>query len=155
MIAPVSALGVLALVLGLLVFVVVTVRDRPDPDRAGGPTRIEGELRQELGPGVRRLETVQGLGLRSAGRGQVRGTGTPRAHRRRAALPPARSPSARRPFHSPPMTDVGKERSWLGKWVGRPLLRVTWVADGGAEDAMAWQVRDLDAWLAALNDAVF
>ena len=51
------------------------------------------------------------------------------------------------------MTAVGKERWWLGKTVGRSLLRVTWLAEGGAEDAMAWEVRDLDAWVAEISPA--
>jgi hypothetical protein len=51
------------------------------------------------------------------------------------------------------VTDVGTERTWLGKWVGRRLLRVRWRTLEGTEDAMAWEVRDLDAWLAALARA--
>jgi hypothetical protein len=51
------------------------------------------------------------------------------------------------------VTEVGSERTWLGKWVGRRLLRVRWRTPEGTEDAMAWEVRDLDAWLAALAPA--
>ena len=44
------------------------------------------------------------------------------------------------------MTAVETPKSWLGKSVGTTLLCVRW-----QEDAMAWEVRDLDAWLAALS----
>lgn len=49
------------------------------------------------------------------------------------------------------VTSVGAERSWLGKWVGSKLLCVRWRTPDGGEDAMAWQVRDLEGWLAALD----
>ena len=70
-----SALGVVVLVSGLLVFFValIVVMVKAGARRAA---RIEAELREELGDDVRRIATVQGLGLRSAGRGQIRGTGT-------------------------------------------------------------------------------
>lgn len=144
-----TTLGVIALVLSLLsVFLVlIAVVMRLSARRAA---RTEAEIRQELGDGVRRIDTVRGLGLRSAGIGQVRGTGTlvltSDELRFRQWVPDRET---RIPLAS--ITDVGRERWWLGKAVGRPLLRVTWLADGGAEDAMAWQVRDLDAWLAALG----
>ena len=147
----VSTLGVVALVVGLVVVfaVLVTVVMAASARRAA---RTEGEVRAELGDEVRRIDTVRGLGLRSAGRGQVRGTGTlvltGDALRFRQWIP-------RRETLIPlaAVTDVGQERWWLGKTVGRPLLRVTWVPEGGAEDAMAWQVRDLDGWLAELGPA--
>ena len=44
------------------------------------------------------------------------------------------------------MTAVETPKSWLGKSVGTKLLCVRWPGD-----AMAWEVRDLDAWLAALS----
>jgi hypothetical protein len=147
----VSALGVVVLVLAILAFVALTLTVVMIPiSRKAG--RMEAELRQELGDGVRRIETVRGLGLRSAGRGQIRGTGllvlTDDELRFRQMVP---ARETRIPLAA--VTGAGKERWWLGKTVGRPLLRVTWLAEGGAEDAMAWQVRDLDAWLAELGPA--
>jgi len=47
---------------------------------------------------------------------------------------------------------VGTERSWLGKWVGSSLLCVRWRTSGGSEDAMAWEVPDLEEWIAALHE---
>jgi len=44
------------------------------------------------------------------------------------------------------VTAVETPKSWLGKSVGTRLLCVRWPGD-----AMAWEVRDLDAWLAALS----
>jgi hypothetical protein len=49
------------------------------------------------------------------------------------------------------VTAVGTERWWLGKTVGSKLLCVRWRTADGGEDAMAWQVRDLERWLAALQ----
>jgi len=115
----VTALGVVALVLGLLVFfaVLIAVVVKASARRAA---RTEGELREELGDGVRRIETARGLGLRSAGRGQVRGTGTlvltPDELRFRQWVP---NRETRIPLAS--VTDVGRERWWLGKTVGRAL----------------------------------
>ena len=143
--------GVVVLIIGLVVFFVVlmAIVVKVSARRAA---RIEAEVRAELGDAVRRVATVQGLGLRSSGRGQIRGTGTlvltDEDLRFRQWVP---NRETRIPLAA--ITDVGRERWWLGKAVGRPLLRVTWVADGGSEDAMAWQVRDLDAWLADLGAA--
>src|SRR5918998_6981674 len=71
----VSALAVVALVLAILA-VVAAISALALIPIARRARRMEHELREELGDGVRRLESVRGLGLRSAGRGQVRGTGT-------------------------------------------------------------------------------
>ena len=52
-----------------------------------------------------------------------------------------------------PLADVAAvetKRWWLGKSVGSKLLCVRWRSPDGSEDAMAWAVRDLDAWLAAI-----
>ncbi len=49
------------------------------------------------------------------------------------------------------ITEVGTWRWWLGKSVGARLLRVRWGTRDAGEDAMAWQVRDLEGWLAALD----
>jgi hypothetical protein len=145
----VSVAGIVALVLGLVVFflLMLAVIMRASARRA---ERAEDELREELGDRVRRIETARGLGLRSAGRGQIRGTGTlvltDEELRFRQWVP-------RRETRIPlaAVTDVGKERWWLGKTVGKQLLRVTWVADGGAEDAMAWHVREPDTWAADMR----
>ena len=48
------------------------------------------------------------------------------------------------------VTVVETRRAWLGKTVGSKLLCVRWRTPEGGEDAMAWEVRDLDGWLAAL-----
>lgn len=49
------------------------------------------------------------------------------------------------------MTAAETTRRWLGKSVGSRLLVVRWRDETGAEDAMAWSVRNLDEWLAALG----
>ncbi len=144
-----SALGVVALVLGILVFValVLAVVMVPIARRA---RRLGGEMETELGPGVRRKANVQGLGLESRGGAQVRGNGwlvlTDDELRFRMWAPDRET---RIPLAA--VSDVGTEKAWLGKWVGRRLLRVRWREANGTEDAMAWEVRDLEGWLAALR----
>ena len=144
-----SALGVVALVLGILAFVALALALVSIPTRRHA-RRVETELAQELGSGVRRIETVGGLGLKSLGRTQIRGNGTlalttDELHFQQWV--PRRV--VRVPLHR--VTEVTTERWWLGKTVGKRLLCVRWQTDEGGEDAMAWQVRDLDAWLADLR----
>lgn len=108
------------------------------------------ELEEDLGDAVARSATVNSLGLESRGRGQVRGNGrlvlTPDELRFGQWVP-------RRETRIPlaAVTSVGTERTWLGKWVGSRLLCVRWLTAEGGEDAMAWQLRDLEGWLAAIE----
>ncbi len=146
-----SALAVVVLVLAILVVVAVIVALVLVPVRRRA-ARVEAEMRAELGPGLRRIAAVNGLGLESLGKRQVRGNGTLALTtdelRFRQWVPQREVRIA-----LSDVVDVGTERWWLGKSVGRPLLCVRWRGDGGSEDAMAWQVRDLDAWLADLGAA--
>ena len=142
-------LAVVALVLAIFVFIALTfaVILIPVSRRA---RRLRAGLEEELGDRVRRIANVRGLGLRSRRRGQVRGNGwlvlTPEELRFRQWVP-------QRDTTIPlvAVTAVGTERSWLGKWVGSRLLCVRWRTAGGGEDAMAWEVPDLEEWLAALH----
>jgi len=144
-----SALESVALVLGILAIVVLSLALVMIPVRRRA-RRGEGELAQELGAGLRRVETVRSLGLKSLGRGQVRGNGTLALSadelRFRQWVP-------RRDVRIPltDITDVGTERWWLGKSVGRKLLCVRWRTEDLSEDAIGLEVRDLDAWLADLR----
>ena len=144
-----TAFAVVALVLAILAFialifavVLIPVRRRAKRQRA--------ELEEELGDGVTRMANVRGLGLQSRGRGQVRGNGwlvlTPEELRFRQWVPQRETTI---PLAA--VTSVGTESTWLGKWVGRKLLCVRWRTSDGGEDAMAWEVPDLDEWLAALR----
>jgi hypothetical protein len=45
---------------------------------------------------------------------------------------------------------IQRAKGYLGKRVGSELLQVAWKHDAGVE-ASAWQVRELDAWIAALG----
>jgi hypothetical protein len=145
----VSALGVLALVLGILLFIALlfALILIPVSRRA---RRMERELEADLGDGVRRKANAQGLGLQSAGRGQVRGNGwlvlTEDELRFRQWVP---ARETRIPLAA--VSAVETPRSWLGKSVGSRLLCVRWRTPEGGEDAMAWNLRDLDGWLAALR----
>ena len=113
--------------------------------------RLRAEMDAEVGDAERK-ENAQGLGLESRGKGQVRGNGwlvlTADELRFRQWVPDreTRIPRAA-------ITAVETPRSWLGKSVGRKLLVVRWQTSEGGEDAMAWNVRDLDGWLAALGPA--
>jgi hypothetical protein len=143
----VSELGVVALVLGILLLATVVVV--PIARRARG---VRAGLEDELGGDLRRVANAQGLGLQSAGKTQVRGNGhlalTSDALVFRQWVPQRET---RIPLAA--VTAVGTERWWLGKSVGAKLLVVRWRTPAGGEDAMAWRVRDLDGWLAALDQA--
>lgn len=115
--------------------------------------RAETTLEQALaGRRPARAETVRGLGVESRGRAQVRGTG-------RLALVedelvfvqwvPRRE--TRIPLGS--IEAIETPRVFLGKTVGRRLLAVSWRTADGAPERAAWEVRDLDAWRAALSAA--
>ncbi len=90
------------------------------------------------------------FGIESAGVTQVRGNGclllTPTrlvfamwAPKRELCIPRDRVEAIERP------------RSHLGKSQGVELLKVIFRDDAGDSDAVAWRVRDLDAWVAALD----
>ncbi len=140
-----SAVGIVALVLVFialaLALILVPVAHRARRQRAA--------LEEELGDGVKRKANARGLGLESRGRGQVRGNGwlvlTDDELRFSQWVP---SRETRIPLAA--VTTVETKRWWLGKSVGSRLLCVRWRTPDGAEDAMAWEVRDLDSWLAEL-----
>lgn len=43
--------------------------------------------------------------------------------------------------------------SFLGKWQGVPLLKISFLDDSGTADSMAWRVRDLSAVQRAIDEA--
>ena len=141
-----TALQVVAPVLGILILTALVVI--PIAHRARG---VRAELDEELGDTATRKATVRGLGLESRGKGQVRGNGSlvlSPGELRFAQWVPHRE--TRIPLDA--VTLVETRRVWLGKTVGSKLLCVRWRTPEGGEDAMAWEVRDLDGWLAALCD---
>lgn len=85
------------------------------------------------------------FGLRSRGRGQVRGNGVLALSGSslcfRMFLP-------KRELQIPlaDITGVETPLSFLSKGIGRPLLEVKFAAPDGCEDAAAWYVRDLPEW---------
>jgi hypothetical protein len=144
-----SALEVIVLVVSILAFVALlfVLIMFPVARRA---RRLKAEMQAEVGDDAERSENVQGLGLESRGKGQVRGNGwlvlTTDELRFRQWVPDreTRIPRAA-------ITAVETDRWWLGKSVGVKLLIVRWRTPEGGDDAMAWRVRDLDSWLAALH----
>jgi hypothetical protein len=144
-----SAFEILVLVVSILAFVALLLFliMLPVARRA---RRLKGEMEAELGDTAQRSENAQGLGLESRGKGQVRGNGwlvlTDDELRFRQWVP---NRETRIPRSA--ITAVETDRWWLGKSVGRKLLVVRWRTPEGGEDAMAWNVRDLEGWLAALQ----
>ena len=143
-----SALQVVALVLGILILVTLLLGliMVPVSRRA---RRLRAQVEAEVGDSARRTANARGLGLESRGKGQVRGNGwlvlTDDELRFRQWVP---NRETRIPLAA--VTEVTTERWWLGKSVGSKLLVVRWRTPEGGEDAMAWEVRGLDEWLAAL-----
>jgi hypothetical protein len=135
-----SAFEILVLVVSILAFVALLFALIMVP-----VARRARRLKAELPADAVRVENAQGLGLESRGKAQVRGNGwlvlTEDELRFRQWVP---NRETRIPLAS--ITAVETGRWWLGKSVGRKLLVVRW-----DEDAMAWNVRDLDGWLAALQ----
>jgi hypothetical protein len=89
------------------------------------------------------------FGLESKGAMQARGNGAlvlTARELRFFQLLPARD--VRIPLDS--ITEVKTVRSHLGKTVGRSLLHVSFTIEG-QQDAMAWSVVDVEAWLAKLE----
>lgn len=101
------------------------------------------------GQPVRLAERAQYFGRQSAGKAQVRGTGELALAADELVFVqwvPRRTLQVPRPG----IEAVDTPRAWLGKTTGVCLLCVRW-RDGEAVDAAAWQVRELDRWLAALG----
>ena len=144
-----SALQVVALVLGILILVTLLLGlvMVPVSRRA---RRLRAEVEAEVGESGRRTANARGLGLESRGASQVRGNGwlvlTDDELRFRQWVPDRET---RIPLAA--VTEVTTERWWLGKSVGSKLLVVRWSTPEGGEDAMAWEVPELDKWLADLG----
>ena len=96
-------------------------------------------------------EQVRSLGVASRGRRQVRGTGTlALCHDRVIFVQWVPHAVLEMPFMS--ITTADTVTSHLGKSVGGPVLRLSWMTPDGA-DQIAVQVRDVQRWLAALRAA--
>ena len=127
------------------------VRADHDPGRRAARGGSGGELEAELGDAAKRTENVRGLGLQSRGKGQVRGNGwlvlTDDELRFKQWIPDARGPHPARDA----VTEVETPRV-VARQNGRAEAAfVRWRTPDGGEDAMAWEVRDVDAWLSALQ----
>lgn len=55
------------------------------------------------------------------------------------------------PLHN--IQTIENPSSFLGKSRFTPLLKVVYLSDHGATDAMAWQVIDLSGWMHRINEA--
>ncbi|MGQ0574249.1 MAG: hypothetical protein ACT4RN_08595 [Pseudonocardia sp.] len=100
--------------------------------------------------GMSPREDAVSLGFGSLGKGQARGNCTLALDGERLVVAqwvPARTTEIPRDR----IVEVDLARTHLGKWVGRDLLRVRFLRPDGAEDTVAFQVRDVPAWVAALR----
>jgi len=118
--------------------------------RVIGP-KLEARIAQVYKPEEIVFKDVRAnnFGLESKGPIQARGNGALVLTARELhffQLIPARE--VRIPLDS--ITEVKTVRSHLGKTVGRSLLYVSFAADG-RQDAMAWSVADVEAWLSKLE----
>lgn len=135
------------LVLDVLLFVVVILprlRGRQSAAAAASTRALGGE------PALRE-GSVRSLGQMSLGRTQVRGNGHLAVTDDAIVftlLVPRRTLRISRGH----VIGVEEVRTHLGKWVGRPLLRVDFLGEDGRPDAIAFDVgRDRTAWRAALE----
>lgn len=96
-------------------------------------------------------EQVRSLGVSSQGKAQVRGTGTlALCHDRVIFVQWVPHQVVDMPFTT--ITAADTATSHLGKSVGGPVLRVSWMTAEGS-DQIALQVGDPDRWLSALRAA--
>jgi hypothetical protein len=94
-------------------------------------------------------ESANSFGVESAGVMQIRGNGCLAATRDEVLFimwVPRKELSIPRPW----ITAVERADSHLGKSKFRPLLRLRFTDEQGRADSVAWAVRDLPAWEAAL-----
>jgi hypothetical protein len=122
-----------------------------------GLRRLRDDTAQEVGDRlgadaiVRLDDVVRFFGLSSAGMFQIRGNGCLAATEDQLLFRlwvPRREVLIGRAG----VTAIDTPRSHRGKATLRRLLRVTYTDMKGEQDAAAWEVRDLDAWLDALRD---
>ena len=114
--------------------------------------KIVDEVRQRLGDTeiIAIDESANCFGVESAGVTQIRGNGCLAATADELLFImwiPRKEISIPRPW----ITAVERADSHLGKRIFRPLLRVRFKDDQNRMDSVAWAVRDLPAWEAALG----
>lgn len=99
---------------------------------------------------LREEEGANSLGIESAGRTQVRGNGN-LALTEEELIFAQWIPNRVTRIPRASILEVTTAKSHLGKWIGRPLLKVVWTNERAERDSIALRVRDLDGWIAALT----
>jgi hypothetical protein len=135
------AVVILAVVAVLLVGLMLWVRRAVSRSRRTLDSALAGRP-------VVTAENALSLGVASRGKRQLRGSGTlALCHDRVLFVQWVPSSVLEIPFAD--ITHVDTTKVHLGKSVGAPLLRISWMTpDGG--DQIALQVRDVDRWLGVL-----
>ena len=114
--------------------------------------RARAELAEEVGGrAVLRAGGARFYGRRSAGLGQIRGTGHLAVTSDEVVFVqwvPRRTLRVRRDD----IEAIDTPRAFLVKTSGRRLLRIRW-RDGAEVDEVAWEVSELDEWLGVLGAA--
>ena len=113
---------------------------------------VEAEVRAELGDSeiVAIDNRANCFGLESAGVMQIRGNGCLAATNDEVLFImwiPRKEIRIPRAW----ITSVERAKSHLGKTVFRPLLKINYTDDQSGPESVAWLVRDLPAWEAALS----
>jgi hypothetical protein len=99
---------------------------------------------------LREEQGANSLGVESAGKAQVRGNGN-LALTADELIFAQWIPNRVTRIPRASILEVTTAKSHLGKWIGRPLLKVAWTNERAEADSIALWVRDLDGWLAALT----
>jgi hypothetical protein len=113
--------------------------------------RVAEQVRARLGADRILLidERANSFGVESGGKAQIRGNGC-------LALTAGELlflmwiPRRELRIERGRITSVERASSHLGKSIFRPLLRIRFIDELGRADSVAWFVRDLQAWEAAL-----
>jgi hypothetical protein len=118
---------------------------------------LTGRLRQRAeghfaGLALVREEDANSFGVESGGLRQVRGNGN-LALTKRELLFAQWVPNRLLRIPRSSIVEVTTTRSYLGKSLGRDLLKVAWTTELGERDSIALWVGDLDGWLEELAPA--
>ncbi len=135
----------LAFLAVIILFRVLQSRKREQPVTAGWAGRIAPEDALCID------RSASWFGRQSQGMAQIRGNGV-LVLTRKALWFRRLAPDLEITIPLESIRKISTPRSFLGKSIFRPLLRVDFVTRQGQDDAAAWYVRDLECFYAGLRD---